>query len=69
MKLCEGMKKIREIEAVAHRKFLNNISKSLRPTRESLIAKIASILVESEETGIIKCRTESFQNCIFSEDW
>lgn len=66
--LADGMKKIKEAEAVAYETLFASGGWPLKPNKDALIAKISNVLDESERTGIIIYRKTCYSNCVFSEN-
>lgn len=62
------MQKIKEAEVAAHEKLFKNATWHVKQSKQAVLAKIPIILVESEETGIIKYRSKTYRNCVYSEN-
>lgn len=66
--LKEGIKKIRNEELIMYNRYFDKSGWPPKPDKKALIARIATVLADSQRTGYILYRKTCYSNCVFYEN-
>lgn len=68
LKLIEEIVKIKEDPTLIYKKPDEVMFPNIQESKNTLIAKITSILSEAQRSGVLTHRTVSYKNCVFLDD-